>query len=157
LRKPRFLLIVSSDPPGAQISIDGSATGMTTPVEFELTPAQAAKKSVRVVLRKPGFRVIDRTIDFAKFKFNDGDGDTQMIATLDEKLAVAPMVTGPPSGWRSLVRARQPSPDIDSDTDSDLGSAPVASGRSTQGGTDDDSTATHRPPRTHAVQRQAIP
>src|SRR5262249_36298241 len=86
--KPR-LITVSSDPPGAAISIDGAQTGKVTPFEIELTAAQAAKKSVRVDLRKKGFRPVAATIDFAKFN----DGDTQMTARLDEKLAVAPLVS----------------------------------------------------------------
>ncbi|HMG56861.1 MAG TPA: TIGR02266 family protein, partial [Kofleriaceae bacterium] len=46
--KPRFVA-VSSDPSGAQISVDGTSSGHSTPFEIELTAAQAAKKSVHVV------------------------------------------------------------------------------------------------------------
>jgi uncharacterized protein (TIGR02266 family) len=122
--KPR-LLLVSSDPSGAQISIDGAPTGKLTPFEVELTAAQAMKKSVRVVLRKAGFRLLDRTIDFARFT----DGDTKMTAKLDEKLTPAPVATRPPAG------ARPPTPG------SDPGGAPgspdgaaTPSGGSAQGG-----------------------
>jgi uncharacterized protein (TIGR02266 family) len=117
--KPRFLE-VSSDPAGAQISIDGSGTGKTTPFEIELTAAQIAKKSVRVVLRKPGFRSIDRTIDFAKFT----DVDTRMTAKLDEKMTPAP-VSRPPAGAGS---AKPPGPG--SDTGSGPGSADSSAGPS---------------------------
>lgn len=72
----------------------GTATRHVTPFQIELTAAQAAKKSVRVVLRKAGFRVLDRTIDMAKFT----DGDTRMTAELDERLAPLPPVTRPPLG-----------------------------------------------------------
>jgi uncharacterized protein (TIGR02266 family) len=132
--KPR-LLMVSSDPPGAQIAIDGAPTGKLTPFEVELTAAQAMKKSVRVVLRKTGFRPLDRTIDFAKFI----DGDTKMTAKLDEKLTTAPVATRPPAG------ARPPSPG--SDTGSTPGSpdgAATPSGGSAQGG--DSSTPPAPPP-----------
>jgi uncharacterized protein (TIGR02266 family) len=132
--KPR-LLLVSSDPPGAQISIDGTPTGKLTPFEVELTAAQAMKKSVRVVLRKAGFRLLDRTIDFAKFT----DGDTKMTAKLDEKLTPAPVATRPPAGARP--------PPAGSDTGSAAGSpdgAAPPSGGSAQGG--DSSTPPAPPP-----------
>jgi uncharacterized protein (TIGR02266 family) len=143
--KPR-LIMVSSDPPGAQIFIDGTPTGKVTPVEIELTAAQVAKKSVRVELRKKGFRPLASTFDVAKFT----DGDTQMTARFDEKLAVAPAVTRPPAG------GRPPSTPPGSDTSSDTGSAdPTAppSGGSAQGG--DGSTAT--PPTPPATPPAAPP
>jgi uncharacterized protein (TIGR02266 family) len=136
--KPRFLA-VSSDPSGAQISIDGSATGKTTPAEIELTAAQAAKKSLHVVLRKPGFRAVDRAVDFARFT----DGETRMTAKLDEKLTTAPAVTRPPAGGS----ARPPG------SGSDTGSAPGSSdgaaapgGGSTQSPGGEGSTAPPPPP-----------
>jgi len=89
--KPR-LIAVTSDPPGAQISLDGQSTGKTTPFDLELTAAQSAKKSVRVVLRKSGFRAIDRTIDASKFS----EDDTRMLAKIDETLTPAPVATRPP-------------------------------------------------------------
>jgi len=91
--KPR-LVVVTSDPSGAQISVDGTATGHSTPFDFELTAAQAAKKSVHVVIRKSGFRAVDRTLDITKFT----EDDTRMTAKLDEKLSPAPAVTTRPTG-----------------------------------------------------------
>jgi len=137
--KPR-LLKLSSDPAGAQILIDGISTGKTTPSDIELTPAQAAKKSIRVVLRKPGFRGIERVIDFAKYV----DGDTQMTARLDEKLTTPPPPPRPPAGGR-------PPPSQGSDTGSGPGSdsAAAPSGgtpAAPAGGSSDGSTAT--PPAT---------
>jgi PEGA domain-containing protein len=134
--KPR-LIMVSSDPPGAQIFVDGAPTGKVTPIEIELTAAQVAKKSVRVELRKKGFRPLASTFDVTKFT----DGDTQMTARFDEKLAVAPVVTRPPAG------GRPPSTPPGSDTSSDTGSTDTTappSGGSAQGG--DGSTPT--PPAT---------
>src|SRR6185295_17865094 len=93
--KPR-LIALASDPSGAQISIADTRTGHATPFEVELTAAQAARKSVRVLLRMPGFRVIDRTIDAAKFT----EDDTRMTFKLDEKLTTAPVVTTRPTGTR---------------------------------------------------------
>jgi uncharacterized protein (TIGR02266 family) len=90
--KPR-LISLSSDPAGAQITVDGTTTGHATPFDLELTAAQAAKKSVRIGLRKSGFRAIERTIDIAKFT----EDDTRMTAKIDEKLAPAPAVTARPS------------------------------------------------------------
>jgi uncharacterized protein (TIGR02266 family) len=88
--KPRHISL-STDPSGAQISIDGTAINHATPFEFELTPAQTARKSLRIVLRKPGFRAIDRTIDASKFT----EDDTGMTFKLDEKLTVAPVASRP--------------------------------------------------------------
>ena len=89
--KPR-LLMIASDPSGAQILIDGQPSGHDTPFEIELTWAQAAKGSVLVALRKAGFDQVDRTIDFSKF----ADDGTRMTATLDENLSpVQPAVPLP--------------------------------------------------------------
>jgi len=93
--KPR-LISLATDPSGAQISLDGTATGHATPFELELNAAQAAKKAVRIVLRKPGFRAIDRVIDAAKFT----EDDTRMTFKLDEKLAPAPIASTRPTGTR---------------------------------------------------------
>jgi len=89
--KPRFVS-VTSDPTGAQITIDGTPAGHT-PSEIELTSAQVARKSIHVVIRKTGFRVVDRTIDQSRFT----EDDTKMLTKLYEK----------------LLPARPPSPDTD--------------------------------------------
>jgi hypothetical protein len=129
---------VTSDPSGAQISIDGNSTGKTTPAEIELTPAQAAKKSVHVVLRKSGFRAIDRTIDITKY--DDADSNTRLVAKIDEKLAPAPVVPRPPAG------SAKPG-GTGSDTGgpgSDSGAAPA--GGSPQGGSSDTAAPATPPP-----------
>jgi uncharacterized protein (TIGR02266 family) len=81
--KPR-VISVQSDPPGALIFIDGSATGRLTPTDVVLTEAQAAKKTVRVKIRKSGFATIDRVVEIAKLT----EDDARMVTTLDEKLLV---------------------------------------------------------------------
>jgi uncharacterized protein (TIGR02266 family) len=91
--KPR-VLSVDSDPSGAVILVDSGATGHTTPFDIELTAAQAAKKTIRLQLRKTGYRALDRTIDLAKLT----EEDTRMILKLSEKLAYVPRVTGTGSG-----------------------------------------------------------
>ncbi|HEX3475655.1 MAG TPA: TIGR02266 family protein [Kofleriaceae bacterium] len=136
--KPRFLK-VSSDPPGAQILIDGTAIGKTTPSEIELTAAQAAKKSIRVGLRKPGFRGLERTIDFAKYV----DGDTQMTARVDEKLT-----TPPPAPRTPVGAARPPSPGSDTGSGAGSDSAATPGGGTPAGGSGDGSTAAPPPPPT---------
>ncbi|WP_411280631.1 TIGR02266 family protein, partial [Gemmatimonas sp.] len=88
--KPR-VISVNSQPPGALIFIDGGTTGHSTPFDVELTKAQAAKKSVRVQIRKSGFRAIERVIDLGKYT----EDAAQMIAKLDEKLAVQAVVQNP--------------------------------------------------------------
>jgi uncharacterized protein (TIGR02266 family) len=95
IAKPRVLSI-DSDPSGAVILVDSGTTGHTTPFDIELTPAQAQKKSIRVQLRKTGYRALDRTVDLGKL----AEEDTRMIAKLSEKLAPAPPITrtGPNAG-----------------------------------------------------------
>ena len=89
--KPRFVS-VNTDPPGALIFVDGSATGHTTPHEVELTKAQQAKKSVRITMRKSGFKPIDRTVTLDKYL----DQDSKLLASLDEKLTQQAAVRPPP-------------------------------------------------------------
>jgi len=91
--KPR-VLSVDSEPSGAAIFVDSGATGHTTPFDIELTSAQAAKKAVRVQLRKTGYRQLDRTVDLSKLT----EEDTRMIVKLNERLQVVPRVTGTGSG-----------------------------------------------------------
>jgi hypothetical protein len=81
--KPR-VISVTSEPPGAAITIDSAGTGRTTPFTIELTKAQAAKKSVRVGLRKTGFKAVERVVDTGKYT----EDAAQMIAKLEETLAV---------------------------------------------------------------------
>ena len=81
--KPRVISIVT-DPAGALIVVDSVATGHTTPGDVELSSAQSAKKTVRLQLRKSGYKTIDRTIDLTKF----AEDDTKMTSALDEKLTV---------------------------------------------------------------------
>src|SRR5262249_35837260 len=88
--KPRMLMI-ASDPSSAQISIDGQSTGHATPFDIMLPAVPASKKSVRVKLRKAGFRPIARTIEFAKFT----DDETRMTAKFDERLSPAPISSAP--------------------------------------------------------------
>jgi uncharacterized protein (TIGR02266 family) len=90
--KPR-LISLTTDPAGAQILLDGTSTGHTTPFELELTGPQAAKRSVRITLRKQGFKQVDRTLEAAKFT----EDDTRMTFKIDEKLATAPVVTSRPA------------------------------------------------------------
>src|SRR6185503_18625305 len=42
------VISVNSDPPGAAIMVDNAGTAKTTPFEIELTPAQAARRMVRI-------------------------------------------------------------------------------------------------------------
>jgi hypothetical protein len=92
--KPRVISI-GSEPRGALILVDGGTTGHTTPFDIELTPAQVAKKSIRVQLRKAGYSRLDRTIEVDKLT----EEESRMFYKLDGRLAVAPaVVTPPPAG-----------------------------------------------------------
>lgn len=86
------VITVNSQPAGALIIVDGSTTGHTTPHDVELTKAQAAKKTVRVTLRKSGFRQLDKMIAVDAY----AEEDARMLAKLDEKLAVQQQVRQPP-------------------------------------------------------------
>ncbi len=81
--KPR-LISVTTDPPGALIFVDGSATGHSTPFEVELTKAQSAKKSIRVMVRKSGFRSVEKVVGLDAFT----EDATQMVYPFSEHLTV---------------------------------------------------------------------
>ncbi|MDQ3334950.1 MAG: TIGR02266 family protein [Myxococcota bacterium] len=89
--KPR-VVSVTTEPAGALIFVDGGATGHTTPHDVELTKAQAAKKSVRVTIRKAGFRQIDKMVALVAYK----EEDARLIASLQEKLTVQVINRPPP-------------------------------------------------------------
>ncbi len=95
--KPR-VISVQSEPSGALIFVDSSATGHTTPYEVELTAAQSAKRAVRIQLRKSGYRSLERVVELAKMK----EDDERMTAKLSERLSVpqapTPVHTGPGPG-----------------------------------------------------------
>ncbi len=92
------VLSVTSEPAGAQVFIDGSGTGKATPVELELTAAQAAKPKLHVMLRKGGFRPVDQMVEAGSFT----DDDAKMVSKVDVKLAPMPVAVGggqrPPNG-----------------------------------------------------------
>jgi len=87
--KPR-VVSVNTQPAGALIFVDGGATGHTTPHDVELTKAQAAKKTVRITMRKAGYRQIDKMVALGTYK----EEDARLIASLQEKLTV--QVNRPP-------------------------------------------------------------
>jgi uncharacterized protein (TIGR02266 family) len=91
--KPR-VVSVASEPSGAVILIDGSTTGHTTPFDVELSAAQAAKKSIRVQLRKAGYRTFTGTIDLGRLV----EEDARMLLKLNERLATAPAPAPSPPG-----------------------------------------------------------
>ena len=94
--KPR-VITATSDPAGALIYVDGVSIGHTTPYEVELTKAQIPRKSVKVTLRKAGFRSVEKTVNIDQYV----EDDAREVAKIDEKLVVAPIVSGgnrPPNG-----------------------------------------------------------
>ena len=135
--KPRVISI-RTDPPGALIAVDGSGTGHSTPFDVELTEAQAAKKTVRVRVKKSGFVTLDRVIELAKLT----EDDTRMVATIDEKL-LAQTAVRPGSGAGSAK-----SPPSGSDSDSGATPEPPAqpSGGSASGGSTTPPTPPPAPP-----------
>jgi len=128
--KPR-VITVDSEPSGALIFVDSGATGHATPFEIELTAAQAAKKTVRVQLRKSGFRSLERVVELAKMT----EDDVRMSWKLNEKLSVqpapVPIHTGTGSG-----SAKPPGAGSDAGSAAGSGDAPVtAPGDGSAGGT----------------------
>jgi uncharacterized protein (TIGR02266 family) len=91
--KPRMITI-TSQPNGALIMIDGAPIGHSTPYDVELTKAQAAKKSVRVGLRRGGYRPLEKVVDAAAYT----EDPAKLIAKVEVKLVAAPVVVRPPAG-----------------------------------------------------------
>jgi len=137
--KPRFVS-VTSDPAGAQITIDGAPAGHT-PAEIELTAAQAARKLIHVVIRKAGFRVVDRAIDQSRFT----EDDTKLSAKLDEKLSTPPVAIPGRTGAGSGSAKQPPGPgsDASSGAGSDTAAPPSGSSGQSSGG---EGTAAAPPP-----------
>jgi hypothetical protein len=82
------VLSVTSEPAGAEIYVEGVATGKMTPADVNLTASQAAKSKLRVVLRKAGFRALDQTVDPATFT----ETDAKVTGTVSGTLEKAPIV-----------------------------------------------------------------
>ena len=97
--KPRKIS-VASEPPGAMIFIDSASTGKTTPFTIELTKVQAAKKSVRVGLRRSGYKSIERIVDAAKYT----EDANEMTATLSESLSVQVQINTNTNNTTTTVR-----------------------------------------------------
>jgi uncharacterized protein (TIGR02266 family) len=142
--KPR-VISVDSDPPGALVFLDSRATGHTTPFDVELTTAQAAKKTVRVRLRKSGYVTLDRVVELAKLT----EDDARMITKLDETLTLQTQATSPIRAGSNAGTARGSARDGSSAGSSSAqeGSVVPTAG-SDQGSATDGSTPTPTPPAT---------
>lgn len=125
--KPR-VISVQSDPPGALVFVDSAATGHTTPFDVELTDAQAAKKTVRVKLRKSGYLTIDRVVEIAKLT----EDDARLVTQLDEKLVVQTPANTPVRAGSNAGSAKPPGHDGSDAGSAQDGTTPPAGG-STQG------------------------
>ena len=86
------IVSVTSDPVGGMIYVDNATTGKKTPADIELTAAQAARKQVHVQVRLAGYKAADQIVDQTTLK----DAGDKMTASVDAKLAVAPVVVQPP-------------------------------------------------------------
>ncbi len=94
--KPRAVEI-SSEPTGAMIFIDGGNSGFTTPYTLDLADGRT---SLKITLRKNGFKAVDRVVGAAKFV---AEGD-KLVAKVSETLApatAAPAPTGTDGGGAS--------------------------------------------------------
>ncbi|HEY4177421.1 MAG TPA: TIGR02266 family protein [Kofleriaceae bacterium] len=107
------IVSVASEPVGAAIFIDNSATGKVTPFDIELTKAQAARKMIRVSIRKAGFKTIERVVDSTKWT----EDAARMTASVSETMSVQQVVqvprpppTGTGSGSAETGSASTPTP-----------------------------------------------
>jgi uncharacterized protein (TIGR02266 family) len=82
------VLTVTSDPAGADIYVEGVATGKQTPGDVNLSAAQAAKPKLHVVLRKAGYKTLDQMVDAATFN----ETDDKVTGAASGKLEKAPVV-----------------------------------------------------------------
>jgi hypothetical protein len=87
--KPR-LIMVTTEPAGADIYVDGVNTQKITPAEVMLTTAQANRARVRISLRRPGYKQHDQVIEASAFR----DNESQMNTSMSTKLVPAPKPTG---------------------------------------------------------------
>jgi uncharacterized protein (TIGR02266 family) len=83
--KPRTLS-VTSDPPGAEIFVDGVSTGKQTPADVTIG---ATKTKARITLRKAGYKPLDQQVDVATFTEDDAKLSGSVAGTLEK----APVVT----------------------------------------------------------------
>lgn len=133
--KPRVIL-VTTEPPGALIMIDGAPIGHSTPYEVELTKAQAAKKSLRVGVRKAGYRSIEKVVDAGAYQ----EDPAKLAAKVAVSLAVQVIIRPPPhTGSGSGSNAG-------SDAGSADGSGGTGSGTPPGGGSDTTSGSGSPPP-----------
>ena len=89
--KPR-IVSVASQPPGGLIYVDGVSTSKRTPADVELSTAQGARKQVHIQVRLAGYRMADQVLDPSTMQ----DSDDKMTASVETKLAVAPVVVNTP-------------------------------------------------------------
>jgi len=120
--KPR-VISVDSDPAGALIFVDSGATGHATPFDVELTAAQAAKKTVRVQIRKSGFKSVEKVVELAKL----AEDDAKLTAKVSEKLAVQPVAPPPPHPPAGSGSAKPPGTGSDAGSAAGTGEGPVVS------------------------------
>ncbi|HUS29629.1 MAG TPA: hypothetical protein VMZ53_14045, partial [Kofleriaceae bacterium] len=127
------IISVTTDPPGADILVDGVPTSKLTPSDVQLTAAQSARARVRITLRRPGYKQQDQYVETAAWN----EGDSSMTASVTAKLVVAPKVVPNNNG------------NTTTNTGSGSGSAGTGDGSATTptgGGTGSASGTTTTPP-----------
>lgn len=80
------LLVVSSEPDGAQIFINNAATGKVTPATIELTTSHRAKPRLRIQLRRTGYRWVERVVEVTGHFTED---ESKMTLTVEVPLTAA--------------------------------------------------------------------
>jgi uncharacterized protein (TIGR02266 family) len=79
------ILRISSNPPGAAISIDGDSTGKKTPADVRLTRRQIGQASVKVEVSKRGHTSFSREVPIGDFAVEGDDMVMNLSAQLTEK------------------------------------------------------------------------
>jgi hypothetical protein len=136
--KPK-LLTVTSDPPGAQILVDGVATGHVTPFDVDLK-AYAGKGKLKITLRKASFRQVDEVVDVSA---PTDEGGKLTVKAPNATLAAAPIAVPQPR-----PPTPHPHPPTGNGSGSDTGATPPTpgSGSAPEGNNTPTPTPTPTPP-----------
>ncbi|MCA9674031.1 MAG: TIGR02266 family protein, partial [Myxococcales bacterium] len=89
-----YVLHVTSDPPGANVYVEGAVTGKITPVDIELTAKQAASSRIRIQLRLAGYDRLDLVVQ----KHTFAESGDQLVADVGGTLKEVRKTVETPTG-----------------------------------------------------------
>jgi hypothetical protein len=91
---------VTSTPDTALIYIDGRPTGMATPKTIDIPKDKLGAKSIRISIRKQGWKPVEKTLTAAAFTEADDVMTAKIDSTLEKAAVVVPR---PPTGSGSAA------------------------------------------------------